>query len=334
MNRADKPQGDWITSLLGWLLGCALIGLLLGLNWLLPALFHFSKKPVSAALQLERHSVRWPAWKWLCLPLKWLAATAFLVSMVHLALQLLPARLLPTSWLTESVYLFAGLLNGLLFCVLHWLEQHHRDPQVQKVQAGRHAERYVQKIIEAAAPSYPGSRPLHGVLFVFNPGTEDEFSAEADHLLITRNRIYLLETKYKSGTVHADADAPQWQTVCTQGIKGSMRNALLQAKNSARVLKNEIPLPCPLVPVVVLHGRQTNIVGGPANVVNTVDLIKLLDAFELAQQAGSIRPEEVAAQLLQFASTDPGALARHIARAQQARLRSDRQAMVRGASID
>lgn len=37
---------------------------------------------------------------------------------------------------------------------------------------------------------------------------------------------------------------------------------------------------------------------------------------------------------VQFASTGLGTLARHIACAQRARLRSDRQAMVRGASID
>lgn len=334
MNRAYTAQWDWITSLLGWLLGCALIGLLVGLSWLPPALFHFSRKPLSASLQLERHSMRWPAWKWCCLPVKWLAATVFLVITLRVALQLLAKPLPPTTWPTESAYLFAGLLSGLLFCILHWLEQHYHDPQVQKMQAGRNAERYVQKIIEAIALSYPGSRSLHGVLFVFNAGTEHEFSAEADHVLVTKNQLYLIETKYKSGTIHADAHAPQWQTVCAQGIHGSMRNALLQAKNTVRVLKREVRLPCPLAPIVVIHGRQTGIVGGPANVVNVVDLIKLLDAFELAQQPGSVKPEDVAAQLMQFASTDPGALARHIERAQQARLRSDRQTMVQRASID
>lgn len=217
---------------------------------------------------------------------------------------------------------------------LNWLEQHHHDPQIQKIRAGRNAERYVQKIIEAVALPYPGARSLHGVLFVFHAGTENEFSAEADHLLITKNQLYLIETKYKSGTIHADARAPQWQTVCEKGNKGSMRNVLLQAKNTARVLEREVQLPCPQVPIVVIHGRQTGIVGGPANVVNVVDLIKLLDAFELGQQPGSIKPEDVAAQLMQFASTDPGALARHIERAQQARLRSDSQTMVQRASID
>lgn len=50
MSRAGKPHGEWISSMLGWLLGCALIGLLIGLNWLLPALFHFSRIPLSASL--------------------------------------------------------------------------------------------------------------------------------------------------------------------------------------------------------------------------------------------------------------------------------------------
>lgn len=109
-----------------------LIGLLVGLNWLLPALFHFFRKPLSVSLQLKCHSLRWPAWK----------------------------------------------------------------------------------------------------------------------------RLYLLETKYKSGTIHADADAPQWQTICAQGINGSMRNALLQAKNTALVLEPEVRLPCLLVLIVVIHGRQ------------------------------------------------------------------------------
>lgn len=91
MSRADKPQEDWISSLLGWLLGCALIGLILGLNWLLPALFHFpfSKKTLSAPLRQELHSVRWPLLKRFCLPVKWLAATAFLVISVRLAVHLL-----------------------------------------------------------------------------------------------------------------------------------------------------------------------------------------------------------------------------------------------------
>lgn len=333
MSRADKPQGDWISSLLGWLLGCMLIGLILGLNWLLPALFHFSKKTLSASLRLERNSMRWPLLKRFCLPVKWLAATVFLVITVRLAVHLLIKPVASTSLLLEAAYLFVGLLSGFIFSTLHWLEQNYNDPHIQKIQAGHSAERYVQKIIEAAALRYPGSRSLHGVLFVFNAGTAQEFSAEADHILMTQNQLYLIETKFKSGTIHADPQTPQWQTVCAQGNKGSMRNALHQAKNTANVLKREAHLPCPMVPIVVIHGRETRIVDGPANVVNVVDLIKLLDAFELARQQGPIKPDEVATQLMQFATTESGALARHIERAEQARLRADLRTIVQSSSL-
>ena len=239
------------------------------------------------------------------------------------------------------LYFLPCLPCALVFSVLHWLEGYYNNPGIQKKAAGINAERFIQKIIQTNAARYPESRSLHGVLLVFKYGSADEFSVEADHVLITTQSIYVIETKFKSGTVRATIDGKEWETVSPTGHSGRMRNALRQVKNTVRVLERECNLQTALIPLVAVVGQQVVIENGPSNVVTADDLIKAIDAFELmaqetAEESGittRLYPDRITAELMRHVSTEPSALERHTERAEQARLRANLKTIVQSASL-
>jgi hypothetical protein len=86
--------------------------------------------------------------------------------------------------------------------ILYGLQKITESPAFRKQQAGWDAERYVRQLITDGQCHFPHSLALHGTLFVFQADTSDEFSVEADHLLVTTRTIFVIETKYKSGANH------------------------------------------------------------------------------------------------------------------------------------
>jgi hypothetical protein len=314
------------------LLGCVIAACVWTMTTGMLALFFLLKRPLSRALHLEWHSARWSSLQWCYLPLKWLAGLLCLIALANASHQLSAPPARTDQIIAGLLALCVGLACGLLFNVLHWMERYARDPAIQKKMAGIAAERYVQRLIEEYRQDCPGSRALHGKLFVFHANTPEEFSVEADHLLITERNIFVIETKCKSGTVSAQVDASTWKVSSPHG-DGDMRNALQQAKNAARVLQRQAALPCELIPLVAIKGNDVTIVDGPTNVLVAAHLINVLRAFEHGKPDPILDPASVTALLLPHMHDDPAAMARHIQRAKAAKARAQMTAIVNAASI-
>ncbi len=168
-----------------------------------------------------------------------------------------------------------------------------------KQEAGWRAEQYVNSLLtKFIADECPSRTCLHDTLVVFNADLPNEYSAEVDHLFIGMHNIYLIETKYKSGVVSADANSPIWKV--TKGEHSRpMRNALLQAKNTARVFSKEFNLPCKIVPIVAIRGTDVSVIEGPSNVVVATDVVKTIKAFEHSSTGSpTIHPQEITRLIL------------------------------------
>ena len=111
-----------------------------------------------------------------------------------------------------------------------------------------------------------------------------------------------------------------------------MRNALSQAKNSARVLEKTLSLPYKLVPIVAVHGEHTQIVDGPANVVRSDRLPEIIAAFEQVENSKTLDPAALINSLSTFVCTSDDAMEKHIERASQAKRRAEAKAVVNATS--
>jgi hypothetical protein len=209
-----------------------------------------------------------------------------------------------------------------------------REPTEEQIaqqkmdEAGLEAELYIRNLL------CEFSQELHkedescivqnNMLFVFNEGLHNEYSAEVDHLVITKKNIFAVETKYKSGVVKVDLDADSWDVV-NNGYTSQMRNALKQIKQTVKVLAREIRLSTKIIPIVVIYGNDTYIESAPSNVVADHNLLDTLRAFELAA-GGSFKselpgqtPEEISKFLMTFCRDDQKSLSRHVERAKASR---------------
>ena len=286
---------------------------------------------LSRSLALPAKSTWWQTWSRFLRPIQWVAAVAFCVSLLQLA-QLPHIQEVREQWLLLLRMVAICLVAVLVFDLFVWLDDYVDDPDVQRRLAGERAEQLVCELVDGYRDQSPDARSLHGGLFVFHPGSPQEFSVEVDHLLVTRRNLFVIETKYKSGTITATAEDAAWKVEASAG-SGSMRNALKQAKNAARVLQERLTLPCEIVPVVAITGNDVKIVNGPTNVVGAYDLPGTLHAFEFMQEMRIANPEHVLVQLRKHLSTDPAARQRHIARAEAARIRGEMAEIVQAASL-
>lgn len=302
-------------------------------QWTLRPLFFWVKSPMTEACRLKSASAEWSTLKWICQPIQWIAGIYAMGGLLIAIHDIYTGHLLLRST-RQAVMVFATLpLAGLVFMLFDWIDGYSEDPQVRKELAGKRAEETVQKIIEALCPSLTPCATLHGALFVFHPGTSNEYSVEADHILVTPQNLYLVETKHKCGIIHAAPDSPTWKTETVAG-QGSMRNALRQAKNSARALERELGGIPSIVPLVAIHGEEVVIVGGPSNVVSAYDLPLAIKAFEFAsRQRPALNPSAIFLALQSHVSTDAEDWQRHVARADAARQRAELREIVRTSSV-
>ncbi|MQR02113.1 nuclease-related domain-containing protein [Glaciimonas soli] len=332
MSRQNNKNDDFITKAMGAVLGLGFVAIIWVTTMAMLAIFFFLKRPIARALRLEWCSTSCPWMKWLYRPIKWLAGILFLLVLIGVAQKLSVTSAHIDQIMFYVLALCVALCCGLLFNILHWMEQYSEDPAIQKKLAGIAAERYVQKLIDDSQHVFPASRAFHGKLFVFNEHTPNEFSVEADHIFITERNIFVIETKCKSGTISAGVDSPMWKVSSPHGDT-DMRNALKQAKNAARVLQRQAALPCEIIPLVVIKGNNVKIVDGPTNVLIATDLINVLLAFEHGKPHPILDPASVATLLLLHINDDPAAMKKHIERAYTARVRTDRTEIVNAASI-
>lgn len=326
MKKKDDTSPHFIVGLL------EVTFITIALVMLLP--FSVVRRPLVKRFDLEERSMNWKISRWILLPLKWCALPGF----VYCAWQTLLIYQSAGSFNLEAIhhaapYLGSALICAFFFSLVQWIQNLYHSAAIQKRIAGVQAERFVQKLIDKNLERYPGSQALHGALFVFNRGLSNEFSVEADHLLITQHAVYLIETKYRSGTIAAHADSSHWKVSSLQG-EARMRNALKQAKNCAGVLKRECKLPCNIIPLVAIRGKEVKITDAPANVVPTEELFKVINAFEFSSQSEGINPLSIIATLTQYTFTDKQSIANHIARANVAKSRSDMRDIVATSSVD
>jgi hypothetical protein len=283
--------------------------------------------------RLDQLAVRYQYEKdWLVL-VRYLAFGACAVSMYY-ACFIAPHKML---WFAQYALTVGAvcvtLFSGLAYSTVVWIEKRHAAPDIQKMVAGLDAEVYVKGVIERLQISDPDWRSLHGALLVFERGTPAEFSVEIDHLFVTQHNCYLIETKYRNATVSALDKASEWKTSALDGRQGQMRNALLQAKKAARVLEQRYDLPCRVIPLVAIHGAETVIVDGPANVVRSDKLLDLIYAFEETSRANCLQPSEIVKKVVACLATDNASMQRHIERANQARRSSEANSIVSRSSL-
>lgn len=312
-------------------------------------LFVFSwllKESVSNAMHLHHHSKDWNRYSWFYLPLRWICALLFMGCVFTLIRDLLSVPIF-NAMTKEAKQIFLGgnvfidiiftliclMPVGLVCGITVWLEEYANSPDIQKTNAGTQAERDVAVLLAQHQHRYPSSLILHGSLFVFNAGTKDEFSAEIDHLIITKNNLFVIETKYKSGTIFAVENNQEWQVQGKRGF-GTMRNALLQCKNTCRVLIKQFELEFSPIPLVVIVGNDLKIVEAPGNVLALENLIPAIDGFDFNKKSAVLNPEEVLNRISPFIDNSADANKRHNERANLAGYKHQISNIVKASSLD
>lgn len=328
MTSRDKQSDGLIATLLGW----AFTTILLTIPYLMMALLYFFKNPIIRIIELEKWCFYWKACRWIFWPAAGLACIGFAYCMYQSVLLLTFGAVSSTDILMFGFYLCACFVCALVFNVTIWIDRHCATPSFQKKLAGMQAERFVEKLINRNLPRYANSVALHGALFVFHPGGNNEFSVEVDHMVITESNIFIIETKYKSGLIDASPLAQAWKVTSHQK-EDTMQNALKQVKNAVRVLERQWALPSKIVPLVAIKGKDVTLLNAPANVVLADDILKVIDAFEASKPNSSLDPAMVKALFIQHQSYDKNAMERHIGRAQAAKMRSQMAEIVETASI-
>ncbi|HYD61522.1 MAG TPA: nuclease-related domain-containing protein [Noviherbaspirillum sp.] len=333
MSEKEKNSEGLLAQLLGGVIGVLIAAILIAFYFALRACFFWARQPLTKALGLEMLSTTWKRMSMVYRGMQLIAGIAFIVLLSSSCGEFSNTKLGLERYIVGSFYLSLSFLCGLGFVCIEWLREYASDPETQKKCAGIEAETYVQKIIDLNQSRFSGCQVLHGHVFVFKRDTPDEFSAEIDHLVITRKNVFVIETKYKSGSIFATVDAPTWKTSSPNG-DGEMRNALNQAKNSARVMKNALDLPFDVIPLVAIYGKEVTVVGGPGNVVAAQEILKAMKAFEENVFGDRLtNPEDVMRGLLEWVDRSDAARQRHVERANARKVREDMETTVRTASI-
>ncbi|WP_322046628.1 nuclease-related domain-containing protein [Paraburkholderia sp. J67] len=206
------------------------------------------------------------------------------------------------------------------------------SPDGQALGAGYKAERKVKGFVSKIARATKG-RDFHNLLVVVNKGTSSEFSMEMDHVLITERNVFMLETKYKSGTVFVNADAPVWRVQSRHG-ESSMRNALLQVKNTCKQFERFVaPGVAPIPIVVITSDNEVTIDGGISNVVTPENLPAVIAAFDRKFSTRTLDSAALCNALLSKVDGSAEARRRHKERANSAKTRAQDESITGRASI-
>lgn len=298
--------------------GLIIVGLLA--TTLMSLLVRPFKRKFTREFDLEERSFRYKSWRYFLGPLRWVCSVIALVSIFYVATHVLSGPpffggsflMVASRFLELATVSAVFLLTAFIFALITFLKEHAEDESLQKKLAGKHAENVVGKYLDKMAANNGGAA-IHGALFCFCINTRAEYSIEVDHVYVTSSNVYLIETKYKSGTIVADRDSHSWAVV-RNNKKTNMRNALHQVGNAARVLEKECGL-VDVVPIVVIVGNDVRVESKVPNVVSLGDLPGLVDSYEiLARGHRTMNPHELTQRLNQLRTNDPEVFKRHVAR--------------------
>lgn len=230
-----------------------------------------------------------------------------------------------------SFYIFFGLPSFVIASIRYKVSQVIESSEYQELVSGIKAETTVKKFIEDIALSKNGWLTYHNILLVFNKGLPTEWSREIDHLLIRNNSVYIIETKYKSGTIYANIEYDTWR-VENNGHESKMRNALKQVIKACEIFDRVFNLPnFTAIPIVAIVGNNVKIVNAPTNVVSYLDLGTVISAFELNHQNNKINTRELINSLNKSIATDKQSFERHIKRAEEVKRKDGYSKIVSGA---
>jgi hypothetical protein len=327
-NKNDSLIGTLVAGAIALPISACVIAMLL----LLKFCYGWAKPQIMEGMRLDELSSEWRQRAWLYHSIAWVSGLLCFFYLFSSIVILSLKGATPIQMITAASHIPLAILLGFPFLAVRWIWQCESDPDIQRTVAGRKAEAFVADAINDQMDQCPGSRVMHGALFVFHPGLENEYSIEIDHLLITKKHLYLIETKFKSGTIWASDTASEWKT-STVSRDGSMRNPLMQVKNSARVLKKELDLPFDIIPLVAIYGNDVLLVGAPGNVVAAENVVRAIRAFEQSVATEDINPKEIASRMRMHVCDDKLAMQKHKERAQLAKARTEMSAIVQTASL-
>lgn len=323
-----KNFGEAIGSLIGWVIGAPIV-------FAMTFPYRPLNRKLIAVFRLESMSVTWTNLKWLYATIMF-ACWLFFVSGLFILIMTItaPWDYFSLAWLIGAILLTIG--TSLLYNLLNLIWQLSSDPSTQMKLAGLKAEKHVHKLLKAYVNQNADSQLLNGTLLVFNKNTANEFSAELDHILITKKHIFVVETKYKSGTIQALSESVEWK-VSYGNTEGQMRNALLQVKKSITHIRKELNFgeTVEVIPIVAIFGKDVNVVDAPSNVVECSELVSTIEAFSTHRRTSNLlEPDSIKQKFLEKQCTDKQSFQRHIARADAAKDRHLADQIVQRASID
>lgn len=230
-----------------------------------------------------------------------------------------PARAAQVAVAHTPGWLLLTLPAFLVECILIVRDAHESGDGQRRI-AGKWAESSVRRVVRQIAKQVQG-QDLHNVLLVVNRGQQNEFSMEIDHLLVTRHKVFVIETKYQAGRVLVDEHASEWR-VEGGPRSSSMRNALLQAKNTCTQLQRHFNIGATPIPVVVITStRGTAVVSPVSNVVTPDELPAVVAALDKSTSTGALDTGALLNRIVAASDRSVHARRAHNARAQAARQR-------------
>lgn len=214
----------------------------------------------------------------------------------------------------EIILLVASLVG---YAIAKGARELLNTPDFEKKEKGVQAEATVRNYLTSSFSPEKGWRVFNDCLFVFNRDQENEWSAEVDHIVVGGRAIFLVETKYKSGTIKATADATQWE-VTRFDRSSTMRNALKQSQNSTRALSQQLGIHgANFIPVVAFVGEDVQVINAPSNVVHYPDLANVIVSIDNTIEYKGMNHEYAVQIIAQSCAKDRGAMKRHILRAKE-----------------
>lgn len=228
------------------------------------------------------------------------------------------------------IFLVASLVG---YAVAKGVRELLNTPDLEKKEKGAQAEATVRNYLTSSFSPEKGWCVFNDCLFVFNRDQENEWSAEVDHIVVGGRAIFLVETKYKSGTIKATADATQWE-VTRFDRSSTMRNALKQSQNSTRALSQQLGIHgANFIPVVAFVGEDVQVINAPSNVVHYPDLANVIISIDNTIEYKGMNHEQAVQIIAQSCAKDRDAMKRHILRAKKRAADNARKQIFENAAI-
>lgn len=171
---------------------------------------------------------------------------------------------------------------------------------------GRIGEEYVHEVLERAIS---GSEAKLISDYMFQGET---ISVQIDHIVISRNGVYVIETKNYSGYIYGNEEDKQWTQVLANGhTRNKIRNPIKQNKGHIYQLSKILPKGTPFHNIVVMvQGNIHNITA--EGVMSPEDLSREINFSNSSKSLTSAQIEKTYDILLKRAINEEGSNEQHV----------------------